>query len=152
MTARWLVASSLGVLVALLGLPSPASAAEDVTYYPLYPNGQRVYLSVACHDRVTDGVCMNNTGCEDLKENTRSGIVANALGDELLARQYPIRIGKSGVNASVNRSNNWNARMHIPLHSNANQNGCADPDPFPVVRRRATPRDHSRTSSAVASG
>lgn len=45
--------------------------------------------------------------------------VANGPVSSLLDRHYSVRIGMGDFSDNVQRSNNWNADIHMPLHSNA---------------------------------
>lgn len=124
---------SLTIICTLIIVICGASGVgADTTYVPSPDNGQKVYLSISCHDRGT-GSCQTNIGCDGFDENVRSEKVANAAakgdasGVNLLGRQYKVRIGDGLTSQNVNRSNDWNAKMHIPLHSNAKNNQCDSP-------------------------
>jgi len=118
------------ILVVMAGLLRPALA--DTTYYPSPDNGQKVYLSRSCHDR-SSGACIDNPGCDGFSENSRSALLAYDalrgpnLGSGLLDRQYIVRIGDGLTAENIRASNGWNAKMHIPLHSNAKNNVCDSP-------------------------
>jgi hypothetical protein len=106
-------------LFTLAGVFIPQQAQADTTYYPLYSNGIRIYLSKACHDPTLGSNCVTNTGCSGFSENARSGVIATQVKDDLLSRQFPVRIGTDGAAANVASSNSWGANIHVPLHSNA---------------------------------
>lgn len=108
-----LLGTGLGIVVGI------APASGDTTYYPAQTNGVRIYLSRACHDPDLGPDCVTNQGCDGYDENTRSNGMAKDFKDELLARQYPVRIGNGGPLANVSSSNSWNADIHVPIHSNA---------------------------------
>lgn len=122
-----LITSILAMLAATAG-----SASADLTYTPSSPNGQKVYLSRACHDRGT-GACHTNTGCDNYSENagssaiTSSALSANGGAGGLLDRGYTVRIGTGLTSANIASSNSWKATMHIPVHSNAGTFNCTAP-------------------------
>lgn len=129
MTTRALQA--LAVLVMGFSFLSVSEIAQaDTTYWPPNPNGFRVYLSQACHDPNLGDNCIDNEGCDGFSENTRSRLAAVDVKDNLIARGYPVRIGNGGAIANVASSDQWNADLHVPLHSNAigSQNCVSDAD------------------------
>jgi hypothetical protein len=75
---------------------------------------------------------VTNQGCDDYSENARSGEIArDALRSPsggFLDRQYIVRIGNGTREENVQHSNQWNAKMHIPIHTNALDNqACHTP-------------------------
>lgn len=132
-----LIRDGVGVLIVAVVLvaAAPGLAMADLTFLPSPSNGQRVYLSRACHDRGS-GACQENFGCSGHEgENAWSAIVtknmardtSNTLA-ELLDRQYPVRIGTGLTSANINNSNAWGSLMHIPVHSNAVGGGMSNWD------------------------
>jgi len=103
------------------------SALADVEMYPADWNGQKVYLSQACHGANGGSNCNENTGCNGYGENFWSASWAdkaafggsNVSGTPLISRGYAVRIGQGGASNNINSSNAWGATMHIPMHSNA---------------------------------
>lgn len=118
---------AVALMAAGISAVSAVPSFADTTYVPTTPNGQKVYLSRACHGAGGSSNCVTNYGCDGFNENNRSRLTAVAVKDELLTRGYRVRIGNQGLNANVASSNNWNATMHIPLHSNAIGSSCAAP-------------------------
>jgi len=108
-------------------------AVADTTFVPIPDNGEKVYLSQACHNGQTSN-CQENTGClGHMGENAWSDVFADAtLRDAtgsggLLDRQYIVRIGNGTVSQNILSSDAWGAKMHIPLHSNAEPWDCMSP-------------------------
>ncbi|HVM21186.1 MAG TPA: hypothetical protein VM307_14600 [Egibacteraceae bacterium] len=132
---RLKISRAIAVIVAALSALVIVSGAAlaDTTYVPSTDNNQKVYLSQSCHDAGT-GSCHTNYGCDNMSENYRSDVLSKqALGDGriledgLLDRQYIVRVGNGLMRENINSSNSWNAKMHIPLHSNAKNAQCDSP-------------------------
>lgn len=109
--------------------PGPASADDDEIHQPSGSwNGKKIYLSPARHaDTGSRGECRNGS------ENVIGYYAARATGvgyggtsdvQNLVNKGYKVRIGRGTVSTAIERSNNWNADLHIPLHSNATTGGC----------------------------
>lgn len=125
------------LLSAMLIVSWVGRAQADTEYLPQYWNGKKVYLSVACHDGndgTPGGPCINNPGCANYWENTGSNKIANAAingdgaGRNLLERFYFVRKGRGTYNQNVAHSNRWGADVHVPLHTNAKSETCANHD------------------------
>lgn len=117
----------------------PAGAAPDQEYSPPAGswNGNRIYLSTACHDGndgVPGGPCIDNAFC-GWSENDGSDEIAfeAAVGNgwfSLVPRGYKVRIGQGTVGENISRSNSYGAHVHVPVHSNgADPVNCGDADP-----------------------
>jgi hypothetical protein len=122
--------AKLMILAVVATGAAAGSAVADTVYTPSSPNGQKVYLSQACHDRGT-GVCHTNTGCNSYSENAGSAAIAKAAltssSAGLLNRGYTVRIGNGLTSQNISNSNAWRATMHIPIHSNAGTWNCTAP-------------------------
>jgi len=124
----------LTAAVVTMTLPPPADL--DSVFDPEPDNGQKVYLSQACHDGndgEPGGPCIENFGkCGYMGENlwsdnaTVSAIYAGTTSG-LVDREYIVRIGTGTAAANIASSNAWGALMHIPVHSNAVPEDCTAP-------------------------
>lgn len=121
--------------VAIWAVPT-LSASADVIYDPSPDNGQKLYLSQACHDGqdgVPGGPCISKYGCSGhMGENEWSDgatLAAIYAGTNvgLVEREYIVRIGTGTVSQNITASNGWGALMHIPVHSNADPTDCVAP-------------------------
>lgn len=105
--------------------------------FPTDWNGQKVYLSRACHGSNGSSNCRENYGCASYQENFWSASWAdkaafggsNVNATPLIDRGYAVRIGDGGLTNNVTNSNAWGATMHIPMHSNARATNCPTNDP-----------------------
>jgi hypothetical protein len=133
MIAPRLRAGCAAVACSAMSLGAGPSAQADTVFTPTLPNGQKVYLSQACHNR-GGPACVTNTGCFGYSENAGSAkIAASALhsllgGGGLLERGYTVRIGDGLTEENISNSNDWGSTMHIPIHSNArDEPNCTAP-------------------------
>jgi len=130
------MAAAMAAMI-LIGM-SPGAHA-DTQYWPASSgdwNGQKVYLSRACHDEGT-GACQERFGCDGYQENfwsewwarysLRNQNVGGGAG--FLERGYAVRIGDGLVSQNIASSNAWGSTLHIPLHTNARTRNCATNDP-----------------------
>ena len=121
---------------------SQTLAASDLIYDPLSAwNGKKVYLSPARHsDAGSRGECQGSAGMGTLDENTAAYRFAyyaasgTYIGSSLSSSQYrnlrwrgyKVRIGRGTVSSAIQNSNAWGATVHIPIHSNARSESCAN--------------------------
>jgi hypothetical protein len=99
---------------------TPGNAAEQT--WNTYPtNGYKIYLSPSSQ---------SNNGCDGYVEKTGAldiGYEAAAgYGTDLVARGYLVKLGSNtaSITARIDESEDWNARMHIAIHSNAGATSC----------------------------
>lgn len=138
----------LVVVVASAGFWAVAGSAAvaDTVYQPPAGtwNGERVYLSRACHDasdEIPGGPCIPNEGCEGAadttyNENVRSRDIIQAATygagarENFLERGYIVVIGNGTVRENISNSNGRDIAVHMPVHSNAFGRGlrCASND------------------------
>lgn len=116
---------------------SGTSAHEDDLFYEADSpwNGKKIYLSPAYHTDVAGarGECdapYDTPRTERTMARMVASAIANFGGSSLTARHYKVRMGRNDPTTNTSRSNNWNANIHIPLHSNAHQSapGCRSDD------------------------
>lgn len=96
----------------------------DDFYYPgsTSYNGNKIYLSPAHH---WDGW---NYGCGSYIEDRDMREIANRAAEALKDRGFYARVGAGDPDDAVRRSNDWNSRRHVSLHSNAGDYGqCGNP-------------------------
>lgn len=119
-----------------------AFAQSDLIYSSLITwNGKKVYLSPARHsDAGSRGECQGAAGMGSLDENTAAyrfsyyAATGNYIGNtlstsqyrNLRSRGYRVRIGRGTVSSAISNSNSWGATVHIPIHSNARAENCAN--------------------------
>jgi N-acetylmuramoyl-L-alanine amidase len=124
MTSSRLRAACVALACSAISLGAAASAQADTVFTPTVPNGQKVYLSQACHDR-GGPACVPNSGCFGYNENAGSAAIARSAlhnvlgGGGLLERGYTVNIGDGLTDDNISNSNAWGSTMHIPIHSNA---------------------------------
>lgn len=87
-------------------------------------NGNKIYLSPAHH---WDGW---NYGCASYIEDRDMREIANRAAEALRDRGFYARVGAGDPDDAVRRSNDWNSRRHISLHSNATEEHgeCGNPE------------------------
>lgn len=134
MATRLLVLTVGALLLQAVAAVSLASAAQaDATYNPSTWNGYTIYLSQACHDGndgTPGGPCIPNIGCNSFNENSQSftTAVSAAIGtysqENLIERGYRTIRGTGTASQNIASSNAAGARMHIPLHTNAQGQGA----------------------------
>lgn len=96
----------------------PAAEASHwgpgATLYPVNWNGYWIYLSPAHH------YTGDNPGCSGYVEDQNMRSAAYALAQDLVGRQYRVRIGNGDPTQNTNESNAMvlAPRYHIPMHSN----------------------------------
>ncbi|HIE55936.1 MAG TPA: hypothetical protein EYP90_12300 [Chromatiaceae bacterium] len=126
----------------------PPLANNSITGFPDW-NGKRIYLSPARHSNAGQrGECPGLLG----NENTAAFNVAVRTADDYLdipgswwfgnfvliyklglaVRGYQVRVGTGTLASAILNSNTWPADVHIPIHSNARNEGslgCANANP-----------------------
>lgn len=92
------------------------SALLIAAFYLFLPNqafakSVKVYLSPANHDG-------KNKGCYSVNEDKHSRRFAVEAAAQLRKKGHSVRIGSKAYKANTLESNNWNAKVHVPIHSN----------------------------------
>lgn len=96
-------------------------AFADTPFTPTYWNLKKVYLSPAKH------ASGHISPCDGTKENDLATQLAPLVAQQLNQRHYKVLVGSGSPSQAVTRSNNWDADVHIPLHSNAGNVNCNSP-------------------------